>query len=101
MAETENKETKPLPEFTNLDSLPIFLTPKQVAGIINVSPSTIYLWAESNFIPNKRLSGLPARTKSGKRRNTPIRIPRDEFLTWLDKIGSNGRKRRESANQYV
>lgn len=101
MAENRNKAPQPTIDLNNLDNLPLFLTPAEAASIIRVSPATIYLWAESNFIPNKRLAGLPARTKDGRRRNIPIRIPRDEFLVWLDRLGSNGRKRREKVNQYA
>lgn len=57
---------------TDTQKLPPLLTAEQVATLLQVSKSVIYVWVENRIIPFRRLPGT--RT---------IRFERDAVLEWV------------------
>lgn len=62
---------------SNVDSLPLVLTPMEVAAILGISRNKAYEVLHSDGFPSFRIGNH-------------YRIHRDRFIQWLDKI--NGSK---------
>ena len=54
------------------------LTPKQLSGILQVSPSTVYQWTHTGFIPHIKLGGN-------------VRFRPSDVEKWLNKRARKGR----------
>ena len=56
-----------------------FLTPKQLSEILQVDPSTVYLWTHTEFIPHYKLGRC-------------VRFLERDVMEWLQNRKSFGRK---------
>lgn len=54
-----------------------FLTVKEVASLLIVKPSTIYLWAEQKRIPHYKINGV-------------LRFEESEILEWIKSFRKGG-----------